>query len=291
LTGWRFVVVTISTIRAVPPVGVSEKGGPMAEWNTLDVRIDGPVGWVRFNRPEARNSVTSEMADEMYLALRRLSMDDSLSVVVLTGAGSTFCPGADISTDRSRDTTRDPLPLVESYHSARLLFEMPKLTLAGVNGGCAGAGFAWAAACDLRVASSAARFATAFQHLDLSGELGISAILQMQLGAARARELLFLPRKFDAAHAAAIGFVSEVFPAESFDTDLGALVEELAGRDPESVQTMKRNLVDALHLSLPELTDVEAARHRARFTGDAAAITYRRLADQGRLITTAKGKK
>src|SRR5262249_16872899 len=162
---------------------------PAGRWNTLAVDVAGPVVRVRFDRPEARNSVTSEMVDEMYAVLSELATDESTSVLVLTGAGEVFCPGADITVDRSHAAPLPGLPRPDPYQSARLLFGMPKLTVAAVNGGCAGAGFAWAASCDIRVASSRARFATSFQQLGLSGELGITAILQLQLGAARAREL------------------------------------------------------------------------------------------------------
>jgi 2-(1,2-epoxy-1,2-dihydrophenyl)acetyl-CoA isomerase len=248
-------------------------------WHTLAVELSAPVAWVRFNRPERHNTVTAEMADEMYAVLLGLAGRDDVSVVVLTGTGTTFCPGADLNTGEQTGPAALPAPV--SYQSARLLAEMPQLTLAAINGGCAGAGFAWAAACDLRVASSRARFATSFLEVGLSGELGLAWTLQRLLGTARARELCFLPGKFDAQRALALGFVARVYDAASFDSDLAGLVAELAARDPVAARTMKRNFADALRLPLEDYIAVESERHRARFTGPEADATRARLAAQG----------
>jgi 2-(1,2-epoxy-1,2-dihydrophenyl)acetyl-CoA isomerase len=248
-------------------------------WHTLAVELSASVAYVRFNRPDQHNTVTSEMADEMYAVLLDLASRDDISIVVLTGTGTTFCPGADVT---AGERTGPPvLPAPASFQSARLLAEMPQLTLAAINGGCAGAGFAWAAACDLRVASSRARFATSFLEVGLAGELGLAWTLQRLLGAARARELCFLPRKFDAAGALAQGFVARVYDSASFDAHLSELVAELAGRDPVAIRTMKRNFADATRLPLGEYITVETERHRARFIGPEAAATRTRLAAQG----------
>jgi 2-(1,2-epoxy-1,2-dihydrophenyl)acetyl-CoA isomerase len=248
----------------------------------VELPAGAPVAYVRFSRPEHHNAVTAEMADEMYAVLLDLASRDDIAAVVLTGAGTTFCPGADVNTgDRTGPAV---LPSPQSYQSARLLAEMPQLTLAGINGGCAGAGFAWAAACDLRVASSRARFATSFLEVGLAGELGLAWTLQRLLGVARARELCFLPGKFDATQALAHGFVSRVYDSASFDADLAELVAELAARDPAAIRTTKRNFTDALRLPLGEFIDVETQRHRARFTGPEGAATRARLAAQGNRI-------
>ena len=142
------------------PLGTGGSVSAPRRWNTVAVELSGLVAHVRFDRPARHNTVTSEMADEIYAVLLELGDRDDVSLVVLTGTGPTFCPGADLA--GSGRTGDQVLPAPDSYQSARLLAEMPQLTLAAINGGCAGAGFSWAAACDLRVASSRARFSTAF---------------------------------------------------------------------------------------------------------------------------------
>src|SRR5690606_21783519 len=112
-----------------------------------------------------------------------------------------------------------------------LLHEMPQVTVAAINGACAGAGLAWAAACDLRFAASDARFSTAFLNVGLPGELGAPWTLSRALGGARARDLCFLPTKFDATEALRTGFVSRLFPSATFHEDVAAVTAELGAHD------------------------------------------------------------
>ncbi|WP_157892135.1 MULTISPECIES: enoyl-CoA hydratase/isomerase family protein [Frankia] len=236
-------------------------------WTTLDVRVGAPVAWVRFHRPDAHNTVTTTMMIEMHAVLTELARDDTLSVVVLTGAGRVFCPGADLTAVLA-DRDRGPdLPPVAAYQSATLLHEMPQLTIAAVNGGCAGAGFAWAAACDLRVAAARARFSVAFPQLGLTSELGLPWTLSRALGGAAARDLCFLPAKLTADDARRIGLVARVFPDDRFEAEVAAMVTELGSRPLSSVRGTKANLLLAERSGLAEFVDAEARRHQSFFTG------------------------
>jgi 2-(1,2-epoxy-1,2-dihydrophenyl)acetyl-CoA isomerase len=248
-------------------------------WSTIEVEAADAVGYVRFNRPERRNSVTAEMVTEIHQALSELAERDDLAVLVLTGNGSTFCPGADLGAAAERSGPME-LPEIEMYQSARLLHEMPQLTIAAINGGCAGAGFSWASACDLRVAAAGAHFATSFLEVGLAGELGLAWTLQRSIGGARARELCFLPRKFDAAEAWSIGFVARILPDDSFGDDIAALASELIARSPQAVRTMKQNFLDAERLRLGPFIEVEMRRHLGAFQGEAGATSMARLAEQ-----------
>lgn len=250
-------------------------------WQTLDVSVRGPVGWLRFNRPERRNGVTATMAVEMYGALTELAAIEELSVLVLTGVGDTFCPGADLRHAAEDPESASRLPDAVTYHSARLLHEIPAVTVAAINGACAGAGLAWAAACDLRVASSAARFATAFLDVGLPGELGLAWTLPRLVGPAKARELMLRPRKITADEALAIGFVSEVWPAPSFAEELARLVDEFASRPPATLRAMKSSFIEAEQLGLADYIDAEAVRYLALFTGDGAERIRNQVASRG----------
>lgn len=249
--------------------------GPVSGSSTLDVTIEGPVAWVRFDRPEARNTVIPELLIEMHSVLTELSRDEALAVVVLTGNGSTFCPGADLN--RAGAGGSAVLPPLEVYQSATLLYEMPQLTLAAVNGACAGPGFAWAAACDLRVAAAGARFATAFLQAGVSGELGLPWTLARALGAASARDLCFLPRKLTADEVRAIGFVSRVFPDDEFDHEVADLVRELAARRPAALRTLEANFLLAERTELADYIAVESERHHGFFTGEQRTQTAEAL--------------
>lgn len=245
--------------------------GPYA---TIQLDVSDAVAYLRFNRPERRNTTTVQMVEEVYAALTALADRDDVRVVVLTGNGPTFCPGADLRRDQDEVFST---PSREAYYSGALLVEMPQITVAAVNGGCAGAGFAWASACDLRVASTAAKFAVAFLEVGVSGEMGTGWTLSRMLGSARARELYLLGGKVDATRALELGLVSRVFDAETFATDIDALVTELASRDHTALRLVKANLVDASVLPLRDYIAVESERHASRFEGDAARETFARF--------------
>jgi len=253
------------------------------EYETIQVDLgEGDregVAWLRFDRPERRNTVTSRMVEEVYAALTLLADRDDLRVVVLTGNGSTFSPGADLQREPGEPPS---IPERDSYLSGALLTEMPQVTVAAVNGACAGAGFAWASACDLRFVSTAARLAVAFLEVGVSGEMGTAWTLSRMLGSARARELYLLPSKLDAETALRIGFATRVLDAETFAEQTDELVLELARRDPTALRLIKANLVDADRLSLRDYIAVETERHVSRFEGDAAAETLARFSARSR---------
>ncbi|MEE2059145.1 enoyl-CoA hydratase/isomerase family protein [Rhodococcus artemisiae] len=255
------------------------------KWSTLALGVSGQVATVKFDRPEHRNGVTTTMVTELHDLLHSVASDSSISVLMLTGAGSTFCPGADLSQSPTAEPSQ--LPDIEAYQSATLLHEMPQVTVAAINGACAGAGLAWASACDIRLASAGARFSTAFLQVGLAGELGTAWTLTRVVGGAMARDLYLLPRKFGTDDALRIGFVSRVFPDETFAADTTAIIAELASRDPRALRTMKRNFVDAEQLSLRRYVEVESARQLAFFTGEARKDTIRRLTTQRSVLGTA----
>lgn len=258
---------------------------------TIDVKVVGSVATVTFDRPEGRNGVTPLMVTEMYDVLGALSVEDSISVVVLTGAGTIFCPGADLNRDVDSTAGEPPsLPDIGAYQSSTLLHEMPQVTVAAINGACAGAGLAWAAACDLRIASSNARFSTAFLDVGLPGELGAPWTLSRALGGARARDLCFLPTKFGATEALRSGFVSRVFPSESFREEAADVTAELGARDVGALRTMKQNFLDAERLPLDRYIEVEARRQLEAFTGDARASTLQRFAQQRSRLNRTSAK-
>ncbi|MFF0817647.1 enoyl-CoA hydratase/isomerase family protein [Rhodococcus sp. NPDC003318] len=254
--------------------------------STLDVEWGDTLVTLRFNRPDEHNCTTPDSLDELHQVLTRLSSEDGISTVVITGSGRMFCPGANVNRDHDPEPHRRRFPEEESYQVATLLTEMPQLTVAAVNGGCAGAGFAIASACDVRVASSRARFLTAFLQIGLASELGLPATLQRNLGGALARELCFLPETFDAERARAIGFVSRVFDENSWEQDFGMLRSELAGRSVEAVRMLKQNFLDAARLPLRDFVEIEGRRHRSWFDGERGAAAFERLAAQGREVRT-----
>ncbi|CAI7975219.1 putative enoyl-CoA hydratase echA14 [Frankia sp. Hr75.2] len=145
----------------------------------------GAVSIVTLHRPGRRNGVTVQMCEELYEALSPVPASDA-RVVVLRGAGNDFSVGADLTGGHSAEpATLERLGAV--YHASTLLHTMPQLTIAAIDGGCAGAAMGWACACDFRFASDRARFATGFLKVGVSGDMGLVWSLARLVGAPPAR--------------------------------------------------------------------------------------------------------
>lgn len=217
------------------------------------------VSILTLSRPGRRNGVTMEMCEELYEALRPLPASDA-RVVVLRGAGDDFSVGADLTGGgSSRPPTLEQLGPV--YHASTVLHTMPQVTIAAIDGGCAGAAMGWACACDFRFASDRARFNTAFLRVGVSGDMGLVWSLVRIVGAARARELLFFPEKLTARDALAYGLVTRLFPSSTLHDEVLGLAEELAGHHPFPLRMMKANVLSAERMDIEEYIEVESARH------------------------------
>lgn len=248
----------------------------------------GQVLVLTLNRPQRLNALTSELHARLREAVEQASHDRSVRALVLTGAGRAFCSGGDMNSDRGEIASVAPAerPGLEEradelrHHgeTARLLNTMPKPTIAMLNGAAAGAGLALALACDLRVAAKDAVLRTAYANVALSGDLGISYFLTRLVGPARARELLFMADKIDAAEALRLGLVNRVEAPESLEEATFAIAKRLAEGPAVALRYMKRNVALAETATLAQILDAEAyAMARCGRTQDIkeAALAFR----------------
>jgi 2-(1,2-epoxy-1,2-dihydrophenyl)acetyl-CoA isomerase len=245
----------------------------MKPFETLLYEAHDGIGTLTLNRPERLNAMTNRMVREAAEALAAIAADTSIRVLVLTGAGRGFCPGADLhhfSSGAADDSLTPP-----DFRSALLLHEMPHVTIAAINGACAGAGLGWACACDLRFAAESVSFNSAFLKVAVAGDMAGPWTLPRLVGAAKARELYFLPAKFNAAEAVRIGLVSRMFPDATFRADVAAITRELAAASPSALRTMKANFVDAERMSLAEYVEIESRRHLEVAGGEDAREAFR----------------
>lgn len=232
---------------------------------------EGRVAILTLNRPESLNALNPPLMRALLKAVRGVAEDDSVGCVILTGAGRGFCAGGDVraiskAADNlvagaapSRVTTESRARwLRRSVEVSRLLHEMPKPTIAMINGACAGAGLSLAAACDLRHAAASAKFVPAFTMNGMSGDYGGSWLWTRILGAAKVRQLYLVDQKRDAAEALAFGLVDQIHD----DGDLVATVRALAGRladlPPSGLAYAKANLNAALTESFADSLDRES---------------------------------
>jgi 2-(1,2-epoxy-1,2-dihydrophenyl)acetyl-CoA isomerase len=228
--------------------------------------IEGGIATLTMNRPQARNAMTRLMLIDLERSLARLAADRSVRLVVLTGTGDAFCAGGDVKGfAKSAADGTDTLSFEERtqglrmiMESARWLHEMPKPTLAVIPGPAAGAGLSLALACDMRIASSNAKFTTAFSKIGLSGDFGGSYFLNYLVGAAKAREMYFTAQVVQSEEALRIGLVNRVLAPEQLAQAAQAWAVELAALPTVAVGYMKQNLNTALRGSLGDVLDFEA---------------------------------
>tara|TARA_A100001037_G_scaffold86955_1_gene78908 strand:- start:94 stop:867 length:774 start_codon:yes stop_codon:yes gene_type:complete len=230
------------------------------------------IGTLTLNRPDRMNGMTTGMLVETHDCLQDVAGRSDVRVVVLTGEGRGFCPGADL---KARVAGETAVP-AESHHYnvPVLLHDMPQVTVAAINGACAGAGLGWALACDLRFATRPATFSSAFLKVAVAGDMGGPWTLSRLVGAAKARELYFLPEKFHADEAQAMGLISRVFDDEVFREEISAVAKRLASSSPGALATMKQNFLDAERLDLADYVAVETKRHQERMRHEDVAEAF-----------------
>src|SRR5262245_16666652 len=221
--------------------------------------VTNGVAVLTMNRPDRLNALSLPMLDALQEALPRLAADGTVGVVVLTGAGRGFCAGGDVKamaegTEAEGETLEERAQALRArMETSRWLHEMPKPTIAMVRGAAAGAGLSLAMACDLRIASDNARFATAFARVGYSGDFGGSWYLTRLVGTAKARELYYTAEIVDAARALGLGLVNRVVPDADLEKETRALAERLAKGPRVAYRYMKRNMNVAESGTLGEL--------------------------------------
>jgi 2-(1,2-epoxy-1,2-dihydrophenyl)acetyl-CoA isomerase len=228
--------------------------------DNLTLDVSAHVATVTLNRPEKLNALDGELMDTLLSTMERLAEDKETRCIVLTGAGRGFCAGGDITGMTSAAAAEEnPIAgLRRREEASRMLHEMPKPTIAMVNGPAAGAGLSIALACDLRIAGESARFGTAFVRIGFSGDFGGTWMLQRLVGPAKARELYFTGDLIDAREAERIGLVNRTVPDDQLASETRTLAERIAKGPPIALARMKENMNLGLVSDYAALLDAEA---------------------------------
>ena len=231
----------------------------MSNYETIIYEVKENLATITLNRPDSLNGIVNQMMRELYECLQVVAADPAIRVLLFTGAGKCFCPGVDLKVSTSG--IKQEVNRKEYFHITTLLHEMPKVTIAGINGACAGAGFGWACACDLRYATARASFNSAFLGVAISGDMGGPWLLPRIVGAGKARELYFMSQKFKADEAERIGLVNKVFADDVFRDEVRAIAQKLSKSAPLAISEMKKNFVNAEGMPLREYIELETERH------------------------------
>ena len=215
--------------------------------NILLEESDG-IATITLDRPEKLNAYTTEMGEEVTHAFRSLRRDESVRVVILTGAGRAFCAGVDLehlkAHDEDRNVSAGPR-LGEEDFLRKLPLEMrdyPKPIIAAINGHAVGVGLTMVMPCDIRIAAEDARLGFVFARLGILPGLGSTHLLPHLVGMARAQELVLTAKKIPGSEAAAIGLVNRAVPSADVLPEARAMAREMAGIDPVVLAHAKRAL-------------------------------------------------
>ena len=205
----------------------------------LDVSFAGGVLRITMNRPATLNALTPAMSDGIAAALEGAAGRDDVRVVLLSGAGSAFSAGADLSgADPHRNF--DVTSLDRANRIVRGLTTLDKPVVAAVNGIAAGVGCSMALACDLAVAKRSAAFLLAFARIGLMPDGGATATVAASVGRARAMRMALLGEALPAADAYAAGLVSHLAEDDDFDDAVETLLARLAAGPPLSYAATKK---------------------------------------------------
>lgn len=219
-------------------------------------RADGVVT-LTLNRPQRKNAMTPDGWGELLAVLRQVTPPHD-RVLVLTGAGTDFCAGADLSALQDREA-QHPLNSMRIVGNACLtLHQLPVPTVARVDGVAVGAGMNMALACDLVVATDRARFSEIFVKRGLSLDFGGSWLLPRLVGLHRAKELALLGEIVDARRAEQLGLVHRLVAPEELDAAVAELVASLRAAPPVALASTKTMLNNAFDVTLSQALDDEA---------------------------------
>lgn len=234
--------------------------------------VDGPIAQVQLNRPEVRNAFNAALIAELTAAFDELGRDDSVRVIVLSGAGKTFCGGADIG------WMRDSLDLAYEQNVAdagamsdmfRTIDRCPKPVIGRIHGAALGGGAGLAAVCDITVAGHDTVFGFTEVKLGIIPAV-ISPFVLAKIGAGHARALFLTGERFDAQRAKAIGLVHEVVVADTLDVCIERLVAEVLSAGPQAVAAAKALIPTVAAATYADSRDITAhaiAQRRASAEG------------------------
>lgn len=251
----------------------------------IELTRDGSVATLTLNRPDTRNAMSVAMGDEICDAVEQVRADETIRVLVVTGAGRAFSSGGDLGMLAADAGLAEPAagmggPPREFYRRYLSVATLEIPTLAAINGHAVGAGLCFALACDLRLAVADAKLGLTFTRLGIHPGMGATYFLPRLVGPAAARDLLFTGRLVDAEEAARLGLVNRVAPRESFVTAVADYAAELAAAAPIAVRLVKRALERSPGHSLADAIELESVQQRATFATEDAREGIRAILEK-----------
>ena len=240
----------------------------MSDYESLLWELEDHVATITLNRPEKKNAMSFVMFNEIRDAFLSAATDDDVRCVVVTGAGGSFCSGADLTDPANMSASamefKERMRLIDSI--VRAFVNCPKPTIAKVTGVAAGAGCNLALACDLIVATHDATFAELFVKRGLVVDFGGTWALSRLLPLNKAKEIALLGETLSAAEADRLGLLNRLCDGSEVDAVVKDLSSRLAALPPRTVTLIKENLNRAAERSLEDSLEAESFAQSLVFT-------------------------
>ena len=243
-------------------------------YECLLYQVEDQIATLTLNRPERLNALGGTLREDLHDAVLKAADDDNVRVLVVTGAGRGFCSGGDVKSMSERDQAGRGSSMRDKIAPSRdvtimAMRDCPKPIIAAVNGPAAGAGFNLALVCDMRIASTAAKFTQAFVRRGLHPDWGGTWFLPRIVGTAKACELIFTGDTIDAAEALRLNIVNAVTSPEELMSKTYELAKKLAAGPPIAIRLAKRAIYHNLEVDLRMGLEYETyAQNTCRETED-----------------------
>lgn len=223
----------------------------------LIVQKRGAILELILNRPVRLNALNEELLRALLQALKAGENDDGVHIIVISGAGRTFCAGRDIKAMEDADPVEVHREIGVLNDCILLMKSIEKPILASVHGYAAGAGFSLALACDLIIASEDSRFMMSFAKVGLASDGGGTFFLPQLVGLHLAKELFLLAEELSAKQAYELGIVNRLAPAHELSDEVDKIARQLASGPTKAFGMMKQLLDHSLDSTLAEVLEKE----------------------------------
>ncbi len=229
--------------------------------NAVISTIEGPVAWVKLNRPERLNAMNRQLVDGLSEALAAAEADEGVRAIILHGEGRAFCSGDDLKDlDAQTASEAETQDWVEAIQAVTLqIMQSRKIVIAAVHGWCVGGALEWVINCDFRLFAENTRwfFPEVTYGLFVTG--GVTALLTKQVGPQVTKELLILGERHDAKKALEVGIAWRIFADDRLLDEARQLALTIASRPAAAVADVKRAINDGFHSSLEDAMAQETA--------------------------------
>ncbi len=208
-------------------------------YEDIQYRKDGGVATITLNRPKVLNAIRQTTLDDLVAAFRDASNDEEIGVVVLTGAGKSFCSGGDINMEADLDSASGKRLSESGLLLSTVMRNLGKPIIAAVRGYCVGGGNELNMLCDLTIAEESAKFGQTGPRVGSVPVWYGTQMLALTAGDKKAREIVYLCRTYDAKAAEAMGLVNKVVKDGDLDKEVGAWCKELLAKSPQALRVAK----------------------------------------------------